>query len=97
MKTALMYVFLVAVTPLYQSLSDGANPSFFRALKIEMGENEEYEPLVERARKMKSDVSNYMQVIPVNFSSEHKAMLGNCKMLLEKDGGYLLSIPDSTS
>ena len=45
---------------------DGANPSFIRALKIEIGENEEYEPLVERARKMKSDVSNYMQVIHIN-------------------------------
>jgi hypothetical protein len=72
---------------------DGANPSFIRALKIEIGENEEYEPLVERARKMKSDVSNYMQVIPVNFSSEHKAMLGNCKMLLEKDGGHIAVNP----
>ena len=73
---------------------DGANPSFIRALKIEIGdEDEEYEPLVERARKMKSDVSNYMQVIPVNFSSEHKTMLGNCKMLLEKDGGYIAVNP----
>jgi hypothetical protein len=72
---------------------DGANPSFIRALKIEIGESEEYEPLVARARKMKSDVSNYMQVIPVNFSSEHKAMLGNCKMLLENDGGYIALNP----
>jgi hypothetical protein len=46
---------------------DGANPSFIRALKIEIGESEEYEPLVERARKMKSDISNYMQVLPVNY------------------------------
>jgi hypothetical protein len=72
---------------------DGANPSFIRALKIEIGESEEYEPLVARARKMKSDVSNYMQVIPVNFSSEHKSMLGNCKMLLEKDSGYIAVNP----
>ena len=42
---------------------------------------------------MKSDVSNYMQVIPVNFSSEHKAGYGNCKMLLEKDGGYIAVNP----
>jgi hypothetical protein len=40
---------------------------------------------------MKSGVSNYMQVIPVNFSSE--AMLGNCKMLLEKDGGCIAVNP----
>jgi hypothetical protein len=62
------------------------------------GGSEEYEPLVERARKMKSDVSNYMQVIPVNFSSEHKAMLGNCKMLLEKfDNNYNLILQEMTS
>jgi len=42
---------------------------------------------------MKSDVSNYTQIIPVNFSSEHKSMLGNCKMLLEKDGGYIAVNP----
>ena len=35
-----------------------------------------------------------MQVIPVNFSSEHKTMLGNCKMLLEKDGGYIAVNPN---
>src|SRR5205823_5136613 len=33
---------------------DDANPSFIRALKIAIGESEEYEPLVERAGKMKS-------------------------------------------
>ena len=30
-----------------------------------------------------------MDVIPVSFSTEHKSMLGNCKMLLERDGGYI--------
>jgi len=78
---------------IYNIFIDASNPSFIRALKIGIGESEEYEPLVERARKMKSDISNYMQVIPVSFSSEHKAMLGNCKMLLEKDGGYIAFNP----
>jgi hypothetical protein len=28
-----------------------------------------------------------MKIVPVNFNSEHKAMLGHCKMVLENDGG----------
>lgn len=28
-----------------------------------------------------------MRIVPVNFNSEHKAILGHCKMILEKDGG----------
>ncbi|HEY6884727.1 MAG TPA: hypothetical protein VI278_11880 [Nitrososphaeraceae archaeon] len=32
-------------------------------------------------------------VIPVNFSMEHKAMLGNVKMLMERDGGYIAINP----
>jgi hypothetical protein len=27
-----------------------------------------------------------MKIVPVNFNSEHKAMLGHCKMILENDG-----------
>jgi hypothetical protein len=30
--------------------------------------------------------SKDMKIVPVNFNKEHKAMLGHCKMLLEKDG-----------
>ena len=26
-----------------------------------------------------------MRIVPVNFNSEHKAMLGHCKMILESD------------
>jgi hypothetical protein len=28
-----------------------------------------------------------MKIVPVNFNSEHKTMLGHCKMILEHDGG----------
>ena len=28
-----------------------------------------------------------------HFSTEHKSMLGNCKMLLERDGGYIAINP----
>jgi hypothetical protein len=34
-----------------------------------------------------------MDVVPVSFSTEHKSMLGNCKMLLERDGGYIAINP----
>jgi hypothetical protein len=35
-----------------------------------------------------------MRIVPVNFNSEHKAMLGHCKMILEKDGGRIAINPD---
>ena len=35
-----------------------------------------------------------MKIVPVNFKSEHKAMLGHCKMILEKDGGRIAINPD---
>ena len=34
-----------------------------------------------------------MDVVPVNFSMEHKSMLGNVKMLMERDGGYVAINP----
>ena len=34
-----------------------------------------------------------MDVIPVNFSMDHKSMLGNVKMLMERDGGYVAINP----
>jgi hypothetical protein len=30
-----------------------------------------------------------MRIVPVNFNSEHKAMLGHCKMILEQDPGKI--------
>ena len=32
--------------------------------------------------------------LPVNFNSEHKAMLGHCKMIFEADGGCIAINPD---
>jgi hypothetical protein len=34
-----------------------------------------------------------MDVVPVSFSTEHKSMLGNCKMFLEREGGYIAINP----
>ena len=38
--------------------------------------------------------SKDMKIVPVNFNKEHKAMLGHCKMILEKDGGHIAINPD---
>ena len=35
-----------------------------------------------------------MRIVPVNFNTEHKAMLGHCKMILEHDGGRIAINPD---
>jgi len=35
-----------------------------------------------------------MRIVPVNFKSEHKAMLGHCKMILEQDPGKTAINPD---
>jgi hypothetical protein len=68
---------------------DGSNPSFIRALKIQIGEDEEYEEIIKEARSRKRNYEFDMDIVPVSFSTEHKSMLGNCKMFLERDGGYI--------
>jgi hypothetical protein len=35
-----------------------------------------------------------MRIVPVNFNSEHKAMLGHCKMILEQEPGKIAINPD---
>jgi hypothetical protein len=36
-----------------------------------------------------------MKIVPVNFNSAHKVMLGHCKMLMENDGGRIAINPDT--
>jgi hypothetical protein len=68
---------------------DGANPSFIRSLKLQIGEDAEYDKVIAKYRsEMKgSNWSQDMRIVPVNFNTEHKAMLGHCKMIMENDGG----------
>jgi hypothetical protein len=40
------------------------------------------------------DALKNMKIVPVNFNKEHKAMLGHCKMILEKDCGRIAINPD---
>ena len=74
---------------------DGANPSFIRSLKLQIGEDPDYDKVIARYRSEKlGDGTKDMKIVPVNFNSEHKAMLGHCKMLLEHDGGRIAINPD---
>ena len=71
---------------------DGANPSFIRSLKLQIGEDPEYDKQLARLKSQGFDISNplkFMKIVPVNFNKEAKAMLGHCKMILETDGGRI--------
>jgi hypothetical protein len=74
---------------------DGANPSFIKSLKLEIGEDPDYDEVISRNKATKfGNGTENMRIIPVNFNSEHKAMLGHCKMILENDGGRIAINPD---
>jgi hypothetical protein len=71
---------------------DGANPSFIRSLKLQIGEDPDYDKVIARYRSEGlgvEDATKDMKIVPVNFNSEHKAMLGHCKMILEDDRGRI--------
>jgi hypothetical protein len=75
---------------------DGANPSFIKSLKLQIGEEADYDKVIARYRSegLGDSWSENMRIVPVNFNSEHKAMLGHCKMILENDGGRIAINPD---
>jgi hypothetical protein len=71
---------------------DGANPSFIKSLKLQIGEDADYMPEIHKAKQENRKPN--MRIVPVNFNSEHKAMLGHCKMILEQDPGKIAINPD---
>jgi hypothetical protein len=75
---------------------DGANPSFIKSLKLQIGEDADYDKVIARYRSegLGDSWSKDMRIVPVNFNKEHKAMLGHCKMILERDGGRIAINPD---
>jgi terminase large subunit-like protein len=66
---------------------DGANPSFIKSVKIQIGEDADYDKVIARykAEGLGDNWSQDMKIVPVNFNKEHKAMLGHCKMILENE------------
>jgi hypothetical protein len=74
---------------------DGANPSFIKSLKLQIGEDPDYDKVIARYKAEKiGNWSQNMKIVPVNFNSEHKSMLGHCKMVIEKDGGRIAINPN---
>ena len=74
---------------------DSANPSFIKSLKLQIGEEADYDKVIARYRSEGlGDGTTDMKIVPVNFKSEHKAMLGHCKMILEDDRGKIAINPD---
>jgi hypothetical protein len=71
---------------------DGANPSFIKSLKLQIGDDADYMPEIHKAKQENRNPD--MRIVPVNFNSEHKAMLGHCKMILESEGGRIAINPD---
>ena len=74
---------------------DGANPSFIRSLKLQIGENPNY---LEQLARLKTDglteeqALNTMKIVPVNFNKESKPMLGHCKLILEENDPRRIAI-----
>ena len=60
---------------------DAANPSFIRALKMAIGEREDYENQISYYKQLQFNWHNHMKVIPVSFNVGHKEMIGHAKML----------------
>jgi Terminase RNaseH-like domain len=75
---------------------DGANPSFIKSLKLQIGEDADYDKVIARYRSegLGDNWGEYMKIVPVNFNKEHKAMLGHCKMILEQEPGKIAINPD---
>jgi hypothetical protein len=75
---------------------DGADPSFIKSLKLQIGEDADYDKVIARYRAegLGDNWSHNMRIVPVNFNSERKAMLGHCKMIMENDGGRIAINPE---
>jgi Terminase RNaseH-like domain len=75
---------------------DGANPSFIKSLKLQIGEDPDYDKVIARYRSegLGDSWTKDMKIIPVNFNKEHKAMLGHCKMILEHEPRKVAINPD---
>jgi hypothetical protein len=63
---------------------DGSNAGFVRQLKVAFGENPDYD--------YKNVSPETMEILPVNFATEHKTMSSHLYMIINK--GYL-AIPEN--
>lgn len=71
---------------------DYSNPDFIRDIKLQIGERSDFEPLLDRAKKMKREPEAYMQVVPIAFNKYGPMMLERAKMWVES--GFMAIHPD---
>ena len=62
-------------------------------MKLQIGEKVDYLEELERAKREGIKPQDIMKIVPVNFNSEHKGMLGHCKMIFESEGGRIAINP----
>jgi hypothetical protein len=62
---------------------DGSQPEFIRELKVMVGENKNYESLVQRAKKSKVEIWQYMDIIPVQFNERGREMIDHMRRWFE--------------
>jgi len=81
---------------------DGANPSFIRALKARVSEDDNYENMIDHLKtsygsnfNLQSLVYN-MFVVPIHFNKEHRNTLAYTKKLMEYNGGQVAVNPEHT-
>jgi hypothetical protein len=67
----------------------------YQITKAADSEDADYDKVIARYRSegLGDSWSKDMKIVLVNFNSEHKAMLGHCKMILERDGGRIAINP----
>ena len=79
---------------------DGSAPEFVRSLKVLVGEDDSPSYIKEQLdlrRKYDMNPSDYMTIVPVNFSTEAKNMLIHTKELLEYEARPLIGINNKFS
>jgi hypothetical protein len=56
---------------------DGANPSFIKSLKLQIGEDPDYDKVIARYRSdgLGDSWTKDMKIVPVNFNKEHAGSL----------------------
>jgi len=81
---------------------DGANPSFIRALKSRISEDDNYENFIAHLKTaygtnfpLQSLIYN-MFVVPIAFNKEHRNMLAYAKKLMEYGSGVVAIDPKHT-
>jgi hypothetical protein len=56
-----------------------------RALKYAYGENQDYSKEITRLKSQKLNPVQWMDILPVSFSTEHNEMLAHAKVVLDRE------------